>query len=91
MQLFVTYIVLFVTAVKARFSDFLFFHCGPYQRSRKLPISASDCRATSNDFRDLNMQLFVTYIVLFVTAVKARFSDFYFFHCGPYLIGALSL
>ena len=31
------------------------------------------------------MQLFVTYIVLFVTAVKARFSDFNFFHCGPYL------
>ena len=31
------------------------------------------------------MQLFVTYIVLFVTAVKARFSDFLFFHCGPYL------
>ena len=30
------------------------------------------------------MQLFVTYIVLFVTAVKARLSDFYFFHCGPY-------
>ena len=55
------------------------------QRSRKLLISASDCRAMSNDFRDLNMQLFVTYIVLFVTAVKARFSEFYFFHCGPYL------
>ena len=53
------------------------------QRSRKLPISASDCRATSNDFRDLNMQLFVTYIVLFVTAVKARSSDFYFFIADP--------
>ena len=38
----------------------------------------------SNDFRDLNMQLFVTYIiVLFVTAVKARFSDFYFFIAYP--------
>ena len=31
------------------------------------------------------MQLLVTYIVLFVTAVKARFSDFLFFHCGPYV------
>ena len=29
------------------------------------------------------MQLFVTYIVLFVTAVKARFSDFYFFIADP--------
>ena len=35
------------------------------------------------------MQLFVTYIVLFVTAVKTRFSDFYFFHCGPYLLALL--
>ena len=53
------------------------------QRSRKLPISDSDCRATSNDFKDLNMQLIVTCIVLFVTAVKARFSDFYFFIADP--------
>ena len=29
------------------------------------------------------MQLFVTYIVLFVTAVKARSSDFYFFIADP--------
>ena len=55
-----------------------------------MPISASDCRATSNDFRDLNMQLFVTYIVLFVTAVKARFSDFYFFIADPRVKGLTS-
>ena len=29
------------------------------------------------------MQLFVTYIVLFVTAVKARFSDFFFSIADP--------
>ena len=57
----------------------------PGQRSRKWPNSASDCSATSNDFRDLNVQLFVTYIVLFGTAVKARSSNFYFFIADPSL------
>ena len=63
----------------------MYHYLTPRSKVTKIADSASDCRATSNDFRDLNMQLFVTYIVLFVTAVKARFSDFLFFHCGPYL------
>ena len=62
MQLFVTYIVLFVTAVKARFSDFLFSIADPIVVSIPKHTYRSNCPLKTKLTRKVAMYFDLPYV-----------------------------